>query len=279
MTFKRLFIVSALAIILAGIASFSVAGQDQDPQPDTPAAPSDTFLTDDLIVYGSECIGQDCVNGENFSFDTLRLKENNLRIHFFDTSNSGSFPSTDWRITINDTFNGGDNYFSIDNATANTSLLRIMADGNVGIGTTSPSERLHVNGNVTVEGVVNQVSDVNVKENFTAVSPQEILTRLNELNITSWNYISDPDSTHIGPTAQDFYAAFGVGIDDQHISSIDTGGVALVAIQALNQQLLTQNATIEQLTEQNERLQQQNADIMARLDALEAMINSPSQDQ
>ena len=279
MTFKRLFIVSALAIILAGIASFSVAGQDQDPQPDTPAAPSDTFLTDDLIVYGSECIGQDCVNGENFSFDTLRLKENNLRIHFFDTSNSGSFPSTDWRITINDTFNGGDNYFSIDNATANTSLLRIMADGNVGIGTTSPSERLHVNGNVTVEGVVNQVSDVNVKENFTAVSPQEILMRLNELNITSWNYISDPDSTHIGPTAQDFYAAFGVGVDDQHISSIDTGGVALVAIQALNQQLLTQNATIEQLTEQNERLQQQNADIMARLDALEAMLNNPSQDQ
>ena len=279
MTFKRLFIVSALAIILAGIASFSVAGQDQDPQPDTPAAPSDTFLTDDLIVYGSECIGQDCVNGENFSFDTLRLKENNLRIHFFDTSNSGSFPSTDWRITINDTFNGGDNYFSIDNATANTSLLRIMADGNVGIGTTSPSERLHVNGNVTVEGVVNQVSDVNVKENFTAVSPQEILMRLNELNITSWNYISDPDSTHIGPTAQDFYAAFGVGVDNQHISSIDTGGVALVAIQALNQQLLTQNATIEQLTQQNERLQQQNADIMARLDALEAMLNNPSQDQ
>ena len=279
MTFKRLFIVSALAIILAGIASFSVAGQDQDPQPDTPAAPSDTFLTDDLIVYGSECIGQDCVNGENFSFDTLRLKENNLRIHFFDTSNSGSFPSTDWRITINDTFNGGDNYFSIDNATANTSLLRIMADGNVGIGTTSPSERLHVNGNVTVEGVVNQVSDVNVKENFTAVSPQEILMRLNELNITSWNYISDPDSTHIGPTAQDFYAAFGVGVDNQHISSIDTGGVALVAIQALNQQLLAQNATIEQLTEQNERLQQQNADIMARLDALEAMLNNSSQDQ
>ena len=279
MTFKRLFIVSALAIILAGIASFSVAGQDQDPQPDTPAAPSDTFLTDDLIVYGSECIGQDCVNGENFSFDTLRLKENNLRIHFFDTSNSGSFPSTDWRITINDTFNGGDNYFSIDDATANTSLLRIMADGNVGIGTTSPSERLHVNGNVTVEGVVNQVSDVNVKENFTAVSPQEILMRLNELNITSWNYISDPDSTHIGPTAQDFYAAFGVGVDDQHISSIDTGGVALVAIQALNQQLLAQNATIEQLTEQNERLQQQNADIMARLDALETMLNNPSQDQ
>ena len=279
MTLKRLFIVSALAIILAGIASFSVAGQDQDPQPDAPAAPVDTTIIDDLIVYGSECVGLDCVNGENFSFDTLRLKENNLRIHFFDTSNSGSFPSTDWRITINDSFNGGENYFSIDNATANTSLLRIMADGNVGIGTTSPSERLHVNGNVTVEGVVNQVSDVNVKENFTAVSPQEILTRLNELNITSWNYISDPDSTHIGPTAQDFYAAFGVGIDDQHISSIDTGGVALVAIQALNQQLLTQNATIEQLTEQNERLQQQNADIMARLDALEAMINSPSQDQ
>jgi hypothetical protein len=254
-------------------------GQDTDPAPDGPVAPSDQLILDDLVVPGSLCLGYDCVNGENFSFDTFRLKENNLRIHFQDTSNSASFPSNDWRITINDSANGGANYFSIDDVDAGDSPFRIMAGGNVGIGTTAPTERLHVNGNVMVEGVVNQVSDVNVKENFTAVSPQEILARLNELNITNWNYIADPTATHIGPTAQDFYAAFGVGIDNRHISSIDTGGVALVAIQALSQQIEAQDAAIAQLTAENEQLQQQNADVLARLDALEQMLNSQNQNQ
>ena len=87
----------------------------------------DQVFNDDLIVRGSGCFGQDCVNGENFGFDTVRLKENNLRIHFDDTSNSGSFPSNDWRITINDSANGGQSYFSIDDATGNRSPLRIRA--------------------------------------------------------------------------------------------------------------------------------------------------------
>ena len=279
MNAKRFFLVSLLTLALASLISFSALGQDADPQSDAPVAPNDAVTPDDSIVQGSQCVGLDCVNNENFGFDTFRLKENNLRIHCDDTSTSSGFPSNDWRIAINDSASGGQSYFSIDDVTAGISSLRIMAGGNVGIGTTAPTERLHVNGNDVVEGVVNQVSDVNVKENFTAVSPKEILARLNELDITSWNYISDPGSLHIGPTAQDFYAAFGVGIDNQHISSIDTGGVALVAIQALSQQLADQDALIEQLTKQNEQLQQQNADILARLEALEQMMNSQNQDQ
>jgi hypothetical protein len=274
---KRLVPLSIIIFLLISLFSVSVLGQDVDPTPPAPDAPADQVIPDDLIVYSSQCVGMDCVNGEDFSFDTLRLKENNLRIHFQDTSNSASFPSTDWRITINDYTNGGENYFSIDNATDNTSMLRIMSDGNVGVGTVVPTERLHVNGNVQVEGVVNQVSDVNVKENFTAVSPQDVLSRLNELEITTWNYIANPAATHIGPTAQDFYAAFGVGVDEKHISSIDTGGVALAAIQALNQQLNEQEALIEDLSAENERLQQQNEEILARLEALEQLIVSQDQ--
>lgn len=279
MNAKRFFLVSLLTLTLAGLISFSVLGQDADPQSDAPAAPNDAVTPDDSVVQGSQCVGFDCVNNENFSFDTIRLKENNLRIHFEDTSVSASFPTNDWRITLNDSANGGQNYFSIDDVTAGNSPLRIMAGGNVGIGTTSPTERLHVAGNVVVEGIINQVSDVNVKENFTAVSPTAVLARLNELNITSWNYIADPGSLHIGPTAQDFYAAFGVGTDNQHISSIDTGGVALVAIQALSQELAEQDAVIEQLTKQNEQLQQQNEEMLARLEALEELLNSQNQDQ
>ena len=65
------------------------------------------MINDDLIVDGSACIGFDCVNGESFGFDTIRLKENNLRIKFDDTSVAASFPRTDWQLTANASANGG----------------------------------------------------------------------------------------------------------------------------------------------------------------------------
>ncbi len=113
-------------------------------------ASADQTIQDDLIVAGSACLGFDCVNGESFGFDGLRLKENNLRIHFQDTSTSAAFPSNDWRIRINDTSNGGANHFSIDDVTAGTTPLRIMAgardaalhvsaQGYVGVGTDDPA--------------------------------------------------------------------------------------------------------------------------------------------
>jgi hypothetical protein len=58
----------------------------------------DQVILDDLIVDGSLCVGMDCVNGESFGFDTIRLKENNLRIKFQDTSSTASFPNRDWQI-------------------------------------------------------------------------------------------------------------------------------------------------------------------------------------
>ncbi len=122
----------------------------------TLVAEDDQVILDDLIVDGSVCIGQDCINGENFGFDTQRLKENNLRIHFDDTSSSASFPKNDWRISINDSNNGGASYFAIDDATAGTRPVTIRDGagnnalyisnngGNVGLGTASPVVELQV---------------------------------------------------------------------------------------------------------------------------------------
>ena len=90
-------------------------------------AHADQMILDDLGVSGSACIGLDCVNGENFNFDTLRLKENNLRIKFIDTSSSASFPTTDWQITINDSANGGANKFSIDDIDSSRTPFTILA--------------------------------------------------------------------------------------------------------------------------------------------------------
>ena len=56
-------------------------------------AMADFVIADDLIVQGSACVGLDCADGESFGFDTIRLKENNTRIKFDDTSTSPGFPA------------------------------------------------------------------------------------------------------------------------------------------------------------------------------------------
>lgn len=121
---------------------------------DDPNAEKAQVIVQDLIVQGSIATGFDAVNGENFGSDTLRLKENNLRIHFNDTSNSGSFPSNDWRIVINDTTNGGNNYFAVEDSTAGrfpflieagakANSLYVDSTSRIGIGTSTPSVQLH----------------------------------------------------------------------------------------------------------------------------------------
>ena len=115
----------------------------------------DQVILDDLIVDGSACIGQDCVNGESFGFDTIRLKENNLRIKFQDTSSTSSFPTRDWQLTANDSSNGGANKFSIDDidggrtpftveAGAPSHSLYVDDGGRLGFGTATPVVELHV---------------------------------------------------------------------------------------------------------------------------------------
>src|SRR5207253_3202256 len=79
-------------------------------------AMADFVIPDDLIVQGSACVGLDCVDGEAFGFDTIKLKENNLRIKFEDTS-VAPFPSNDWQLTANDSASGGANKFSIEDIT------------------------------------------------------------------------------------------------------------------------------------------------------------------
>ncbi len=114
----------------------------------------DFVINDDLIVDGSACIGFDCVNGESFSFDTIRLKENNLRIKFEDTSNAASFPTTDWQLTANASANGGASKFSIDDISGNRTPFTVEANarshslyvddgGRIGNRTSTPSTEIH----------------------------------------------------------------------------------------------------------------------------------------
>ena len=106
-------------------------------------------------------------------------------------------------------------------------------------------------GNVCVRGTVTCTSDRNAKENFAPVNAREVLAKVAALPITRWNYKQDAANPHLGPVAQDFHAAFGLGLDDKHIATVDADGVALAAIQGLNEkveeQLQARDAEIREL--------------------------------
>lgn len=115
---------------------------------------------------------------------------------------------------------------------------------------------------VTVFGDVyahsfNSTSDRNAKENFSSISPAEILDKVALLPVSQWNFKGEQkDVQHIGPMAQDFHAAFGLdGAEDKRISLTDEGGVALAAIQGLNQKVDEKNTEIQNLEKKLDELQ------------------------
>jgi len=126
------------------------------------------------------------------------------------------------------------------------------------IGTTSGTNHIEVVGGANCDGTSwNNGSDVASKENFQDVDGEDILERLEELDITRWNYKGKEDAEHIGPTAQDFYKAFSVGGDDKTISTIDPSGIALAAIKELykkSKEIDQLKKQLEELTEQVEKL-------------------------
>jgi hypothetical protein len=334
------------------------------PNTDPIVFPDDIVTSDDSIVQGSLCVGFDCVDGESFGFDTIRLKENNTRIGFDDTS-VGAFPANDWQLIANDNASGGASKFSIDDVTgaktpftiiagapsnslyvgntgnvglgtatpvldlhmltgdtpairleqssgsgftpqtwdvagneanffvrdltsgsrlpfrirpgAPTSSIDIAASGNVGIGTASPQQKLHVagstqiDGNLQVEGRVTELSNVYAKQDFAAVDGQQVLLRLRGVPILTWRYRADDSGArHMGPTAQDFFAAFGLGQDERHIAPLDANGVTLAAVQQLDRMVQARDAQITTLERQNAELSER----LARLEQIVAGLDS-----
>jgi hypothetical protein len=110
---------------------------------------------------------------------------------------------------------------------------------------------------LTQGGAWTNASDRNVKANFNPIDAQAILQRVIQLPIETWTYrAEDSRVQHIGPMAQDFYAAFGVGSDDKSISTIDADGVSLAAIQGLYQIVQEKDARIEALEARLQHLEQ-----------------------
>jgi len=120
---------------------------------------------------------------------------------------------------------------------------------------------IHTNGSVTTFGAVNPPSDRNVKRDFEPVDPEEILEKVVSMPIESWAYKSSPGTRHIGPVAQDFHAAFSLGMDDKHIATVDADGVALAAIQGLHEIVQEKDAEIQELKQTVADLRQMMLDL------------------
>jgi hypothetical protein len=118
------------------------------------------------------------------------------------------------------------------------------------------------------------------KANFSSVDTCEILDLVADLPLSTWNYNSQPTSIrHLGPIAEDFYAAFGLGENPTHINSVDADGIALAAIQGLYDRLVEKETTINTQAEAIARLEAQQAGLEDRLTALESSIRNGSRSE
>jgi hypothetical protein len=159
----------------------------------------------------------------------------------------------------------GDRTFTdVTSPAPNTFTVR--ASGGIWLGTTSsPSITsghfidTSTGGFLSSAGAWTNASDRALKHDFRSLDKQSVLDKVARMPIPSWSYKAEkPSVRHLGPMAQDFYAAFGLGLDDKHISTIDEGGVALAAIQGLYRE--------------NKALKRDNASLSARLSRLERTV-------
>jgi hypothetical protein len=109
-------------------------------------------------------------------------------------------------------------------------------------------------------------SDYHIKRDFQPVRVDQVLEQVASMSMTTWRYEADaPNVRHMGPMAQEFHAAFGLGDSERSIHTVDGIGVSLAGIQALN-------AAVAELRAENRELRTQNAEIEEQLRTIRASI-------
>ena len=170
-----------------------------------------------------------------------------------DTIRAGVNHSANWRTS------GGFRIFTSSNLSTGVTLQSGASVSNWGqasaVISTSTGAML------TTGGVWQNASDVNSKHRFEQISNEEILEKLRKLPVTRWSYKTEAENIrHIGPMAQDFYAAFGLGSDNRGIGTVDADGVALTGIKALEERTRNLASELESLKADNAALRQQLKD-------------------
>jgi hypothetical protein len=174
----------------------------------------------------------------------------------------------------------GDHGLSIDYG------ARIAPNGNgtrwVAISDTVPGKTIATwtNAYLADGGTWVNASDRESKTDFGAIDPLQVLAKVDAMPVTHWRYKSQTSELHLGPVAQDFYAAFGLGADDRHIATVDEAGVALAAIQGLHRLIQEKEAKIEaqhRAIADQQRAIAQLRERMAQLESLRSELDAVKQ--
>jgi hypothetical protein len=119
------------------------------------------------------------------------------------------------------------------------------------------SADLRVESDLDVLGSVNSSSSRDLKTNFAPADVTTTLKKVLALPLQTWRFTNEVAGIrHLGPMSQDFYSAFNLGKSERFISSVDEGGVALAAIQGLNQKVEEKDKEIQELKTRLEKLEQ-----------------------
>jgi hypothetical protein len=122
-------------------------------------------------------------------------------------------------------------------------------------------------------GTWTSLSDRDAKENFEQVDGTAILAKVAAMPVMTWNYKTQKaDIRHIGPMAQDFKKAFGIGETDTGITTVDADGVALAAIQGLIEELKARDKTIEELKAKSEKVDRLESELRALRDQVQSAL-------
>jgi hypothetical protein len=125
-------------------------------------------------------------------------------------------------------------------------------------------------------GVFSCSSSRSLKEHFAEVDGEALLARVRGVPVSRWSYIAEGGRVrHLGPFAEDFHAAFGLGTDDRSIGLLDIDGVNFAAVKALEartEELLARTAEVERLRAEVASLRERQAATDARLAELEALV-------
>jgi hypothetical protein len=177
-----------------------------------------------------------------------------------DTLRAGVNHSANWRVT------GGFRIFTNTTLTSGVTIQSGSVASNWCSGQTNAVISTSTCAYLSTGGVWTNNSDVNRKHGFAHVDGEDVLLRLRGVPVTTWTYNDEPNGVrHLGPTAQDFYRAFGLGLSPTSIPTVDADGVALAGVKALDARTQAQQARID-------ALERENAELRARLDRLEAAL-------
>jgi hypothetical protein len=126
-------------------------------------------------------------------------------------------------------------------------------------------------------GSWSSISDRNRKENFLATDGEALLARLRGVPVSTWNYkTQDRSIRHLGPMAQDFRAAFGLGESELLINTVDIDGVNLAGVQAVAARTDALREQVRALTGENAALRGRVSELEARLRRIEAALAAPA---